>query len=124
MRLALLGCVGWYAFLLIFAHAHQHLAGIAILFCAGLAQSASQVPMSAVLLRTAGERFRGRVMGIRMLAIYGNIPGLLIAGQLIGVFGYRATASLYCVMGIAVTVLIAWRWRTFLWRRDAPANAR
>jgi hypothetical protein len=80
--------------------------------------------MSAVLLRTAGERFRGRVMGIRMLAIYGNIPGLLIAGQLIGVFGYRATASLYCVMGIAVTVLIAWRWRTFLWRRDAPANAR
>jgi MFS family permease len=124
MRLVIFGCVGWYLFLFLFAYMPHHLAGVVVLFCAGVAQSTSQVPMAAVLLRTAGERFRGRVMGIRMLAIYGSIPGLLLAGQLIGAFGYRATASLYCVLGITVTVLIAWRWRTFLWRRDAAANAR
>lgn len=124
MRLVICACVGWYLFLFAFAYMPHHVAGVIVLFCAGLAQSTGQVPMSAVLLRTAGERFRGRVMGIRMLAIYGNIPGLLIAGPLIAAFGYRATASIYCAAGILVTVLIAWRWRASVWHRDAPANAR
>ena len=59
MRLGLAGCTAWYFFLLVFANVPQHFAGVLILFLAGLGQSASQVPMSAVLLRTAGERFRG-----------------------------------------------------------------
>ena len=101
-----------------------HGAGIAILFLAGISHSVSQVPMAAMLLRTTGEQYRGRVMGIRMLAIYGNVPGLLIAGQVIPRIGYPLTATLYCVFGIAVTVLIALRWKDDLWRRDAPANTR
>ena len=123
-RLILVACVAWYSFLLVFANVPYHYAGIGILFVAGLAQSASQVPMAAMLLRTSDEQFRGRVMGIRMLAIYGNVPGLLIAGQVIPVIGYPLTASLYCVFGIVVTGLIAMRWREHLWRRDAPANSR
>jgi MFS family permease len=109
---------------LVFSNVPYHAAGVITLFFAGLAQSVSQVPMAAVLLRTSDEQYRGRVMGIRMLAIYGNVPGLLIAGQLIPRLGYSLTASLYCLIGIVFTVLIALRWRRFLWRRDAPANAR
>lgn len=124
MRLAISGCVGWYVFLLVFANVPFHIPGILILFLAGVAQSVSQIPMQVTLLRTAGEQFRGRVMGIRMLAIYGNVPGLLIAGQLIPHLGYTFTATLYCVFGIVVTVLITARWRGQLWRRNAPANAR
>ena len=124
MRLGLAGCTTWYLFLLVFANVPHHFAGVLILFFAGLGQSASQVPMNAVLLRTAGERFRSRVMGIRMLAIYSNVPGLLLAGKLIEEIGYRATASLYCVVAVALIWWIVWRWRTDLWRGDAPGNAR
>jgi hypothetical protein len=53
------------------------------LILAGFMQSLSLVPMSVMLLTSAGERFRGRVMGVRMLAIYGVPIGLLAAGGLI-----------------------------------------
>ena len=80
--------------------------------------------MAALLLRNSEEQFRGRIMGIRMLAIYGNLPGLWIAGPLIAGFGYSFTATLYCAIGIAFTLLIAMRWRAHLWRMEAPANSR
>ncbi len=78
--------------------------------------------MAALLLSNSDSKFRGRIMGIRMLAIYSNVPGLLMAAPLISRFGYPATATLYCVTGITVTVLIAVHWRSHLWRLDAPAN--
>jgi Na+/melibiose symporter-like transporter len=121
-RAMLTGAVLWYALLIVFAQVEHHATGIAVLFLAGCAQSLSQIPMAALLLRTSDARFRGRVMGIRMLAIYGNLPGLLLSGPLIGRIGYSLTALLYCTIGIAATLLIAARWRSDLWRREAPAN--
>ena len=123
-RTTIVACAVWYALLLVFAHVHAHVAGILVLMLAGCAQSVSQIPMAAMLLRTSGPQFRGRVMGIRMLAIYGNLPGLLLSGPLISRFGYAATASLYCSLGLAVMLLILVRWGAHLWQRDAPANAR
>jgi MFS family permease len=123
-RVMLVACIVWYSLLLAFAHTTHPAAGIAALFLAGWAQSVSQVPMATLLLRTSDVQYRGRIMGIRMLAIYGNLPGLLISGPLIASFGYPVTATLYCMIGIAFTVLIAVRWRTQLWRLDAAANAR
>lgn len=122
-RMMIAACMVWYVLLLVFAHTPHPAAGIAVLLLAGGALSAGQVPMATVLLRTSEVRFRGRVMGIRMLAIYGNLPGLLLSGPLIAGFGYPATATLYCVIGLLFTVLIAARWRHDLWQRDAPANA-
>jgi hypothetical protein len=98
--------------------------GIPVLVLVGLAQSLGLVPAAAVLLRHSDERFRGRIMGIRMLAIYGNLPGLLISGWLIPVFGYPATATSYCAVGILFTLMIAVSWRGVLWQADAPANTR
>lgn len=123
-RAMIIGGLIWYSLLFVFANVPYHVAGIVVLVAAGLAQSVSQVPMAAMILRTSDERFRGRVMGIRMLAIYGNLPGLLLAGPLISTFGYRSTAMLYCTIGIVGAVLIAMRWRAHLWRIDAPANTR
>ena len=62
-------------------------------------------------------------MGVRMLAIYSLPLGLLIAGLLIGLIGYRATASLYAIVGLAFTVLIAIRWRASLWQSRTLAEA-
>ena len=72
--------------------------------------------MSVLLLHGAGERFRGRVMGVRMLAIYGVPIGLLAAGALIERIGFAVTASLYCLVGAALTGLIALYWRGFCGR--------
>jgi hypothetical protein len=114
----------WYTALIAFSWAPGPWVGIPLLMVAGCAQSASQVPMHALLLRNSDERFRGRIMGIRMLAIYGNIPGLLLSGPLIASFGFAFMATLYCVIGMALTLLIVLRWREHLWRLDAPANKR
>jgi hypothetical protein len=77
-----------------------------------------------VLLRLAGDRFRGRVMGVRMLAIYGMPVGLVSAGILIDRIGFGATATLYAALGLASTLLLAAYWRASLWTAQAPANAR
>jgi hypothetical protein len=98
--------------------------GILMLILAGCAQSVGVIPMAMILLRNSEVKFRGRIMGMRMLALYGNLPGLLMFGPLIARFGYPLTASLYCVLGLAVTLLIAVRWRAQLWRLAAPANRR
>ena len=123
-RMMIVSCAVWYAMLLVFAHTPHPFGGIPALILAGCAQSMSQVPMAAMLLRTSNVQFRGRIMGIRMLALYGNVPGLLISGPLIARFGYPITATLYCVIGLAFTLLIAVRWRAHLWRLEAPANTR
>lgn len=121
-RMMIVFALGWYAFLLVFAHMPDPATGRLALVLAGVAQALSLVPMSVLLLHSAGERYRGRVMGVRTLAIYGVPPGLLVAGALIERIGFAATVSLYCLVGAGLTVLIALRWRDDLWPRTAPAN--
>ncbi len=123
-RMMIVFCAAWYAMVLVFAQMQSPGGGIPALMLAGLAQSLCMVPMSVLLLRNTVERFRGRVMGIRMLMIYGVPIGVLTSGPLIGRFGYHTTATLYCVIGLAFTVLIAVRWRADLWRLEAQANMR
>jgi hypothetical protein len=121
-RMMIVFALGWYAALLIFIQMPSPAAGRIALVVAGIAQALSLVPMSVLLLHSAGERFRGRVMGARMLAIYGVPIGLLIAGALIPRFGFVATASLYCLVGVALTLAIALYWRDALWPATAAAN--
>ena len=123
-RTMLLACATWYAMIFLFAQMKAPGSGSVVLMLAGFAQSFGMISMSAMLLRTAGDRFRSRVMGLRMMAVYGLPIGLLLSGPLIGRFGYPVTAMLYSTIGLLVTLLIAVRWRVHLWRSDAPANTR
>ena len=70
----------WYVMLLVFAHMDTLAAGIVALLFTGFVQSLGMVPMAALLLRNSDVQYRGRLMGLRMLAIYGLPLGLLIAG--------------------------------------------
>ncbi|MGA3400849.1 MAG: MFS transporter [Acetobacteraceae bacterium] len=123
-RMMLVFAIAWYAMLLVFAHMPDAPHGRAVLLLAGLAQSLSLVPMSVMLLQGAGERFRGRVMGLRMLAIYGLPIGLMATGALIGRCGFTAATTLLCSTGLLLTLVIAVHWRADLWPREAPANGR
>ena len=123
-RMMVGAAVAWYLVLLVFVQMPDAASGRLMLGLAGFAQSLSMVPMAVMLLNSAGARFRGRVMGVRMLAVYGLPVGLLAAGALIERIGFTATVSGYCVFGLVVTAAIALRWRSALWPLDAPANAR
>jgi MFS family permease len=123
-RAIIVATLAWYLLLLGFAQMTGLAGGTAMLFLAGAAQSLSMVPMAVMLLRTSSEELRGRVMGVRMLAIYSLPLGLLAAGWLIGTIGFQATATLYALIGLACTALIAIGWRREFWTAGAPANAR
>ena len=114
----------WFGFNLAFSWVEQALLGEAILFVAGFVQSFCMVPMAVILLRVTAPGFRGRVMGVRMLAVYGLPVGLLLSGPLVEHVGFAATGSLYSVLGLGYTALIAVHWRAELWHPAAAANAR
>jgi predicted MFS family arabinose efflux permease len=123
-RMMLICAMLWFALILIFVQLGNPVTGRIALLLAGLSQSLSLVPLATMLLKSAGPRFRGRVMGVRMLAIYGLPIGLLIAGMLIPRIGFRVTATVYCVLGLASMTLIGIRWRAVIWPLDAIGNQR
>jgi predicted MFS family arabinose efflux permease len=122
-RMMIVFAMAWYAMLLVFAHMQTPLAGSLALLLGGFAQNLSLVPMAVMLLHGAAE-FRGRVMGMRMMAIYGLPIGLMAGGALIDRIGFVPMATLYCGIGISLTLLIALYWRDALWPLHATANAR
>jgi predicted MFS family arabinose efflux permease len=115
-RVMMVASVVWYLLLLVFAQMPRPLLAVPFLILAGIAQSFSMVSLQITILREAGERFRGRVMGVRMMAIYSLPIGLLAAGPLIGAIGYRGTASIYAAIGLVFTLVISLRWRAARWR--------
>lgn len=114
----------WFTGNLAFSWITVPLWGEALLVAIGFAQSFCMVPMAVILLRTADPAFRGRVMGVRMLAVYGMPLGILISGPLIEHLGFAVTGTIYSLIGIAFTALIASRWRRHLWHPEAAANSR
>src|SRR5204862_1179815 len=106
-RMMILFALAWYLALLLFVQMPDPAGGRLALILAGFMQSLSLVPMSVMLLTSAGERFRGRVMGVRMLAIYYVPIRMMIDSVLIERISFVRAASLYCVIGLAMTLSIA-----------------
>ena len=122
-RMLIASAVLWHVLLLFFAQMQTLPGGIVTLLIAGVFQSLSMVSLTVILVRESGQRFRGRVMGVRMLAIYSLPVGLLMAGALIERIGFAATATLYAGLGLACTIIIALRWREHMWPAVAPTPA-
>lgn len=114
----------WYALLLGFGHVTHLGVGLVTLLAAGFVQNVAMIAMTAVLLAAAGDGFRGRVMGVRMLAVYGLPLGLLASGFLIERVGYPLTITASAAIGLLFTVVIGIRWRASMWRRrPRPSGA-
>jgi Na+/melibiose symporter-like transporter len=121
---AMLGaCLVWYLCLLGLALPISAPVAMAVYVAAGLCQSLGMVTLSIMLLRTSDTRLRGRVMGVRMLAIYTLPVGLLAAGPLIETVGFRGLVLLYVGLGLTLVVAIAMAWRHELLPGAARANA-
>jgi MFS family permease len=121
-RLLIGATLAWYAMLLAFVEIRTLAVAMACLLFAGIAQSMSMISAAVILMRTASPHLRGRVMGVRMMVIYGLPLGLLAAGSLIDLIGYSATGTLYAALGLISMTAIALHWRADLWPVHAPAN--
>jgi predicted MFS family arabinose efflux permease len=121
-RLLIGATLAWYAMLLVFVEISTVPVAMACLLFAGIAQSMSMISAAVILMRTASAHLRGRVMGVRMMVIYGLPLGLLAAGSLIDLVGYSATGTLYAASGLIAMLAIALHWRADLWPIHAAAN--
>jgi len=115
-RAMMVSCILWYVLIVVFAHAPSLESGIVLMVLGGFAQSFCIVPMSVVLLHVTEQQFRSRIMGIRIMAVYGVPVGLLCAGPLIAQYGYPAIATLYCIVGLVCTGLALALWHKNLWQ--------
>jgi sugar phosphate permease len=113
----------WFIAILLFGQTRSMGVGLVLLFACGFVQSFCLTPLAAVMLRSSSDEMRGRVMGMRMLAIWGLPLGLLAAGPIIARFGYPASTLIYAGTGLAATIAIGYRWRRALWHRSATANS-
>lgn len=116
-------CV-WYATLLVFVQIKTMPFALVCLTVAGFSQSLSMISVAVILIRSVDERLRGRVMGVRMMVIYGLPLGLLAAGSLIDWFGFAMAGTLYAAAGLLLILGIVLHWRDDLWHVHAAANAR
>ncbi len=116
-RSMLIYTASWYAVLLGFGQVRGLGLGLPALLFAGFVQSVAMIAMTANLLAASDDRFRGRVMGVRTLAIYGMPLGLMTSGALIERLGYSLTISAFSLVGLLFTLVIGIKWRASLWQR-------
>ena len=114
-KFMVLSIVAWYLGILVFGVQEAKLPGIVMLMIIGAVQNIGMIALAVILLRVTPEAFRGRVMGVRILAVYGLPTGLLGYGFLIDSFGFVPAMTLGSLAGLALTAVIAIRWRREIW---------
>lgn len=117
-RYMLVNLMLWYLFLIVFAQLTVKEHAVAFLVVIGIVQGMAMISMSVVLLSIVAPEFRGRIMGVRMLAVYGLPLGLMIAGVVMEPIGYAGLVTLFCVTGILSVGFIGFRYRTILWHQQ------
>jgi predicted MFS family arabinose efflux permease len=106
-KLMILAVVIWHSSILIFATSHSFYVSMAILVFTGMAFASTQVLILTVLLRTTQSEFRGRVMGLRSLAIYAFTFGSVASGAVAGLWGAPWSASMVGIVGIVLVIVLA-----------------
>ena len=122
-RVMVAGIVAWHVALLVFARTDSTPFAMFVLACFGLSMSVAMVTMSIVLLGRTSPEYRGRVMGVRSLAVYGLPMGLLIGGFLFERLGPQTTLIINSIAGLVLTAVIVAIWPVLIrGRRDEASE--
>jgi MFS family permease len=97
----------WSLFVAIFAFMPSYPIALVVLVLSGMAQAICLTNMSIMLLNTSTNEMRGRVMGLRSLAIAPLFLGGMLSGAAAEHFGAPLTTLACGVVGIAVTLAVA-----------------
>ena len=114
-RIMLTASIGWHASIILVSQTRWFGATVGLLLLTGVTQSFTMVTMSVLLLGATSPELRGRVMGLRSLAVYGLPIGLLASGAVAERFGTPVAFLINGGLGIVLTAAIATRLRG-LWR--------
>lgn len=115
-------CLVWQVLTIALGLTGSLAAGLVVLALTGVVQGLCMVPMTVIQLRNAPPELRGRIAGLRTLAVYGLPLGLWLSGPLIEHAGFAAAALTYGGIGLACSLAMLIAWRAHLWPADAPAN--
>jgi MFS family permease len=117
-RAMLICLAAWHVLIIAFAVTDSLPVAYVLLALIGLATSGGMIPIAVVLMTHADPDYRGRVMGVRMLAVYGLPLGLMAAGALIEWIGITPTLVIYGTAGLVPILAVM-----VLWSRWTPAAA-
>ncbi|MBM11938.1 MAG: hypothetical protein CL759_07690 [Chloroflexi bacterium] len=105
--LCVLSVIGWHGTMIVFAASTNFVLSAGILVLTGTMFSSTLVLILTALMQTAMPEYRGRIMGLRTLAIYAHAFGSLAAGAVAGWVGAPATATISGSLGIAMVITLA-----------------
>jgi predicted MFS family arabinose efflux permease len=106
-RLLLLAAVAWHLSMVVFALSTSFYLSLIILVFTGMAFSSTLVLIMTVLMRTARPEYRGRITGLRVLAIYAHTFGSLNTGAVAGLLGAPLAAGVNAALGIGLVGVLA-----------------
>ena len=106
-KLMILSVVVWHAAILVFATSQSLYFSLAILVVIGGGWASTQVFLLTALLRTTQSEYRGRVVGLRSLAIYAFALGSMSSGAMAGLWGAPRAATVIGIMGISLVLVLA-----------------
>tara|TARA_Y100000758_G_scaffold298419_1_gene259629 strand:+ start:72 stop:1235 length:1164 start_codon:yes stop_codon:yes gene_type:complete len=109
-RFMMLAMIIWHLLLILFAQTQSNTWGLPLLALIGASVSFCMITMSVVLLTFTKFEMRGRVMGVRMLAVYALPMGMVLGGWLIEQYGVSVTITGYAVAGLVAIALSLFKW--------------
>ena len=106
-KLLILSVVAWHASMLAFSASHSMYLSLSILLFTGMAFSSTQVTMLTVILKNTLPDFRGRILGMRSMAIYTYTFGSMNSGAIAEAWGAPWAGRFNGVVGIVLVGVLA-----------------
>ena len=106
-KLMILSVIVWHGSMVAFSASHSFYLSVSILLFTGMAFSSTLVAMLTVVLRTTLPEFRGRIMGLRSMAIYSFTFGSKSSGAIAGAWGAPLAANINAAIGIGLVGTLA-----------------
>lgn len=116
-RAMIVGSILWHIGILVMAYMQWFAISLPVLFFVGISQSFAMVTMAMMLLKYTSEEMRGRVLGLRQLAVYGLPVGVLISGFVAENAGASLALIFNGVLGLFILVFAILKWPEMLNKR-------
>ena len=116
-KIMFIGSVFWHIGIIAMAFMEWFYPSIPLLIVVGCAQSFSMVTMAMMILRYTTPEMRGRILGLRQLAVYGLPVGLLLSGYVAEDFGVFVALLGNGLLGIVLLLLSLWFWPVMVSRQ-------
>lgn len=100
----------WHVSSIVIAYVRWFTVSLPILFFAGLAHGFAMITMTMMILTLTRAEMRGRVLGLRHLAVYGLPLGLFLSGFVAQRYGVSVALVVNGVAGLGALLLATLRW--------------